>query len=163
MLAAPYAVTPLGFIPGEAMGLRQLGGCLGENAIVSPCTSIHNLTIGEDLADALADVSLIIVLTGERSSLINWVEQVGASADVPIVVGVTQALAPVVAPYYGSAQIDGYLNGLPATAAYQQAYVPTGTNNTVDSLYGAQSFVLLITAVILLVGGLVFGTSKKKS
>lgn len=162
-VAAPYEVTLLGFIPGEAMGLRQLGDCLGENALVSPCTSLHNLSVRENLADTLADVSLVIILTGERSSLINWVEQVSVSSDVPLVVGATQALEPLVVPYYASAQIDGYLNGLPATVAYQQAYMSANTNNTAESLYGAQSLVLLVTAVILLVGGLAFSATKKKS
>ena len=160
-IAAPYDVTVLGFIPGEAMGLRQLGNCLGENAPVSPCTSLHNLSVREELAAGLADVGLVIVLTGERSSLINWVEQVSVSSDVPVAVGATQALAPLVVPYYASAQIDGYLDGLPATMAYQQAY--TNINKSTAALYGAQSLVLLVTAVILLIGGLAFSVTKKKS
>ncbi|NHZ72376.1 MAG: hypothetical protein GWP17_04755, partial [Aquificales bacterium] len=161
-ITAPYDVVSLGLIPGEAMGIRQLGICLGENAQVSPCTSLHTRSVGDDLANALSDVSLIIVLTGERSSLINWVEQVGVNSDVPIVVGATQALEPVVVPYYASAQIDGYLNGLPAAIAYQQAYTQT-IDISAEAQYGAQSLVLLAAAIILLVGGLAFGFTNKEN
>jgi hypothetical protein len=161
-MTTPYNTTSLGLIPGEAMGLRQLGDCLGENALIANCTSLHNRTLSSETANALADVGLVVVFTGERSSLVNWVEQVSVNSDIPIVIGTTQALEPVVVPYFASAQVAGYLNGLPATVAYQQSF--TNLNNTsADTLYDAQSFVLLVTAVILMVGGLAFGFSKKKS
>ena len=159
-ITAPYDIIPLGLIPGEAIGLRQLGGCLGE--LASPCTSLYNRTLSDDLSNTLADVGLIVVLTGERNSLVNWVEQVGASSTVPIVIGSTQALEPVVVPYYASAQVAGYLNGLPATVAYQQAYMQLA-ESPAETQYGALSLVYLVTAVILLVGGLAFGLKKKKS
>lgn len=160
-VTAPYNVTSLGLIPGEAMGLRQLGSCLGEDAQVPHCTSLHNLSLSNDMSNMLADVGLIIVLTGDRSNLVNWVEQVGASSNVPIVVGTTQALEPVVVPYYASAQVEGYLNGLPATVAYQQTYIQID-NSPAETQYGALSLVYLVTAVILLIGGLAFGFKKKK-
>jgi len=163
-MTIPYDVTALGFIPGEAMGLRQLGNCLGKDAPVSPCTTLHNRSLNSDTADILADVGLIIVLTGERSSLVNWVEQVGTSSNVPIVIGATQALAPVVVPYYASTQVDGYLNGLPATVAYQQEYIQVQITDTpAKTLYGGLSLVYLVTAVILLIGGLALGFRKKKA
>ncbi|MBE2221181.1 MAG: hypothetical protein IAF02_06550, partial [Anaerolineae bacterium] len=161
-MTAPYNTTSLGLIPGEAMGLRQLSGCLGENALIPICTSLHNRTLNAATASALADVGLIVVLTGERSSLVNWVEQAGAGSDLPIVIGTTQSLEPVVVPYFASAQVAGYLNGLPATIAYQHAYTDM-QNTSSEILYDAQSFVLLVTAVILLIGGLVFGSRKKKA
>jgi hypothetical protein len=124
---------------------------------------LQGRTVGPETAAALADVGLIVVLSGERSSLVNWVEQVGANTDVPVVVGVTQALAPVAVPYYASGQLAGYLAGLPAAMAYQQAYLPATGFPTAEGQYGAQSLVLLVTAVIMLIGGLIFGLSRKKS
>lgn len=161
-ITAPYDVIPLGLIPGEAIGLRQLGSCLGEDALAAPCTSLHTRTLSNEMSNTLADVGLIIVLTGERNSLVNWVEQVGASSTVPIVIGATQALEPVVVPYYASAQVVGYLNGLPATVAYQQAYMQLA-ESPAETQYGALSLVYLVTAVILLIGGLAFGFKKKKA
>jgi hypothetical protein len=161
-ITAPYDATSLGLIPGEALGLRQLGDCLGKDSQVSGCKLLNNHILDSDTVDDMADVGLIVLLTGERSSLVNWVEQVGASSDVPIVIGTTQSLEPVVVPYFATTQVAGYLNGLPATVAYQQAYTDS-INTSADILYDAQSFVLLATAVILLIGGLIFGLRRKNS
>ncbi len=161
-LTTEYEVTELGFIPGEAMGLRQLSDCLG-NAVDASCSSLHGLPLNKNQKDGLADVALIVVLTGERSSLVNWVEQVGSSTDIPIVVGATQALAPAVVPYYASAQVEGYLNGLPDTVAYQQTYLSSNENAQTSAQYGAQSLILLATAVIMLLGGLIISLSKRGS
>ncbi|MFO7683863.1 MAG: zinc ribbon domain-containing protein [Chloroflexota bacterium] len=158
---AAYDVIALPLVPGEAMGLRQLGSCLGQNGIV--CTSLHGHTLTPETAQLLNEVSLVILFTGERSSLVNWVEQVGGASDVPLAVGATQALAPVVSPYYASGQVTGYLDGLPAAIAYKNAYQPAAETAAADAQYGAQSLVLLVTAVILLIGGLAFGLFRKKS
>jgi hypothetical protein len=165
-MTEPYDVLSLGLIPGEAIGLRQLGSCLGEDNQVSTCTIFNDRALNDEtaktMAEAMADVGLVVLFTGERSSLVNWVEQVGASSDIPIIIGTTQSLEPVVVPYFATTQVAGYINGLPATVAYQQAYTDLD-DTTADVLYDAQSLILLVTAVILLIGGMIFGLRRKNS
>ncbi len=162
-MTADYDVAELGFIPGEAMGLRQLSNCLGRNGADITCAALQGLSLNAALSDDLSDVALIVVLTGKRSNLVNWVEQVRTNTDIPIVVGTTQALAPVAAPYYASTQVEGYLSGLPDTMAYQQTYLSGMDNAPANAQYGAHTFVLLVTAVILLLGGLIMGLRKRGS
>ncbi len=103
----------LGYIPGETVGLRRLAACLEPaGGSPDPCTAYPA---------ELSSVAAIVLLTGERDSLVDWIEQVDAIANVPLVAGVTRALLPVAAPYYGSGQIDGLLAGEPGAAAYAAA------------------------------------------
>lgn len=110
--------SSLGYLPGEAMGLRQLGGCLQSGAEL--CRNLYGQPLAPEARQTLADVALVLVLTNERENLVNWLEQVGAVTDLPLVAGVTQSLAPVAAPYLASSQLAGLIDGLPAAAVYEQ-------------------------------------------
>jgi len=155
---AAYNPIALPLLPGEAMGLRQLALCLDA---ANNCTSLNGRALSPETAAQLSNVAAIILLTGERSSLVNWVEQVTASSQAPLVVGSTQALAPMVAPYYASGQVSGYLEGLPATIAYQNSYQSAVDFTAADAQYGAQSLVLWAAALILLFGSLTLGYFRK--
>ncbi len=149
--AVAQTLTPdqptLGLVPGESVGLRQLGDCLPD------CAVLNGNTLNNDVRQTLADVDLIIVLTGERDSLVNWLEQVGSRHDIPIMAGVTQSLAPVAAPYFDSGQLAGVIAGMPDTAVYQQLLL-SEPGDTVMSYLSAQSLAQLLAAALLLVGGL---------
>lgn len=106
----------LGYLPGEAIGLRRLAACLETG---SACRPIAGLGGQEAVEISAADLGLIVVFAADRDSLINWIEQVDAATAIPMVAGVTQALAPVAGPYVTSGQLDGLLAGFPATAALQ--------------------------------------------
>jgi hypothetical protein len=110
----------VGYLPGEASGLRALGACLK-----SGCETLAGRTLRPEAKTALADASLIVVLTGDRDSLAGWMEQVGTQSEVKIVAGVTQALGPVARPYMESQQLAGLVEGLPASVAYDQAGLGT--------------------------------------
>ncbi|MBK8987177.1 MAG: zinc ribbon domain-containing protein [Chloroflexi bacterium] len=150
----------LGMLAGEAIGLRQLGNCVGSPPVA--CPTLQGRGLSQEAQTALQDLGLIIVLTGERANLLNWVEQVGTAADVPLVVGATQALGPVVAPYYASGQLQGYLDGLPATVALAAHVGASDTLAQAQRQYGAQSLVQLAAALLLVVGALIMATARKK-
>jgi hypothetical protein len=149
---ADVAGQSLGFLPGEAIGLRQLGNCLRDRA----CETIAGRQVNTTLQQALSDVGLIIVLTGDRSSLINWIEQVGVISRVPLLAGVTQSLGPVAAPYVASGQLQGVIEGIPAVAVYQQAF-QAGVTQSVRQQLNAQGMAQLLAAALLLIGGLAYG------
>lgn len=157
-LATPYAHQPLGLLAGEAIGLRQLGACL-EIA----CDTLQGRALTPELQTALQDVGLIVLLTGERANLVNWVEQVGAATETPIVAGVTQALAPVAAPYTATGQLEGVLDGLPAVVAYADAFGATDSMEQTRAQYDAQGLMQLVAAILLLVGALAVGLVRPKA
>ena len=142
--------TSLGYLPGEATGLRALGVCL-----VEPCESLAGRKLTEEQQNALADVGLIVVLSADRDSLVGWVEQVGTQTDTMMIAGVTQAMAPVANPYLASDQFAGLIEGMPVAAAYADTYqVNDGVSaEHLTSLTLAQWLVI----VALLAGAIYFG------
>jgi ribosomal protein L40E len=134
--------TRLGYIPGETIGLRRLAGCLVAAEGEAACAGYPAGTAG---------VAAIVLITSERDSLVDWIEQVDTVADVPLVAGVTRALLPVAAPYYASGQIDGLLAGEPAAAAYA-ATIGAESNGSQMAL----AFATWLVVVLLLAGNIVF-------
>lgn len=72
------------------------------------------------------DVRYLIVLTSHTDRLRWWVEQNQAlqgreGTPLPMNVGVTSALRPLVAPYLESAGVEGWIAGLPQALAYHEA------------------------------------------
>ncbi|MEW5987926.1 MAG: hypothetical protein AB1791_14935, partial [Chloroflexota bacterium] len=109
------------FLPGEAVGLRALAGCLGGE---QPCPPPPGQLWAEELQRTLGQVALVIVFTGDQGSLVNWLEQVGPATDAPLVMGVTQALAPVASVYLSSGRLAGVLGGfLPAAGLSGQTWL----------------------------------------
>ncbi|MEI2608207.1 MAG: zinc ribbon domain-containing protein [Candidatus Promineifilaceae bacterium] len=146
------------FIPGETIGLRALAACLNGS---SDCFTLFGS--GGPLLLAPGEVGLIVVLTGERDSLLGWMEQVAPQTEnIPLVVGTTQGLAPLAQPYLGSQQIDGLIAGLPGAAAYEMAL--TGETGVVGKQLQAQALAQLLIVILLLVGAVYYaltGLSRK--
>jgi len=142
----------LGYLPGDATGLRRLGSCLID---ASSCETIPGLSIDGNSQDILQNVRAIIVLTAERDSLVNWIEQVGTQKPVPLISGITQALGPMASPYLASNQLAGSIAGMPAAAAVAQV-TDEGTyslGKALNSLTLAQWF----SFIVLVIGALYFG------
>ncbi|UCG23589.1 MAG: hypothetical protein JSW55_15805 [Chloroflexota bacterium] len=135
----------LGYLPGEATGLRALGACL-----VQPCDSLAGGSLSEAQQNALADVGLIIVLSADRDSLVGWVEQVGAQSDTTMIAGVTQGLGPVARPYLVSDQLAGLIEGMPIAAAYAETF-------QIDGDIAAEHLTSLVLAQWLVIGALLAG------
>jgi hypothetical protein len=152
-LTAPYDdVTNLGYLPGGSIGLRQLGTCLSAGNV---CESFTGQAIAADVQQELADVTLIIVLTSERDNLLDWIEQVGTPSEIPVIVGITQSVFPIAAPYYNTGQLQGMLNGVPDTAVYQQTY-DIESALPAEPLYNAQILGQLTAVIILIIGLLLY-------
>ncbi|MAT99708.1 MAG: hypothetical protein CL608_21420, partial [Anaerolineaceae bacterium] len=144
----------IGYVPGESIGLRQLGDCLGGR---NECEQLNGRLLSTDIQADLSQIGLIIVLTGDRDNLVNWIEQVGSVAgDVPIVAGVTQALTPLANGYATTGQLSGLLGGAPDAAAYEQlAALPA---SGVATHLNAQIFGQLLAGLLLLIGLITYGS-----
>ncbi|MBK8903695.1 MAG: zinc ribbon domain-containing protein [Anaerolineaceae bacterium] len=154
-LTADSEVQVIGYLPGEGIGLRQLGECLAGR---TACEQLNGRIIAADVQASLSEVGLVIVLTGDRDNLVNWVEQVGQVApDVQLVAGVTQALAPLTRSYASTGQIAGLLGGTPEARAYAQLIGQPAS--ALDARLNAQVIGQLLAAVLLLVGLVVYGTT----
>ncbi|MDX1662387.1 MAG: zinc ribbon domain-containing protein [Candidatus Promineifilaceae bacterium] len=112
----------LGYLPGEAVGLRRLASCLAPDAA---CASLTGAPLSPAAQERLAEVNLVVVVTGEREDLVNWIEQVDTFTTKPLVAAVTPAVAPVALPYYTSGQLEAF------TAAPDRT---TATETTLDAL-----------------------------
>jgi hypothetical protein len=154
-LTSESDVQFIGYLPGEGIGLRQLGDCLaGRNA----CDQLNGRVLDAELQASLSQTSLVIVLTNDRDNLVNWIEQVGAVAtNVPLIAGVTQALTPLANSYTTTGQLSGLLGGTPDAAAYEQLVnVPDGD---VQTQLNAQIYGQFLAGVLLLIGLLAYGVT----
>lgn len=151
----------IGMLVGEAIGLRQLGNCLGSQP--TTCATLQGRSLNANTQAALQDLGLIIVLTGERDSLVNWLEQIDPNTDIPIIAGVTQSLGPVAAPYYASGQLHGMLDGLPDTIALANRYGSSADLTQAEAQLRAQSLIQLVAAMLLVIGALALAANRKKS
>ena len=115
-------------------------------------------------------VDLIIVLTGERDSLINWFEQVGSQTEIPVVAGITQSLAPIAAPYQTAEQTSAVVAGFPSALSYEQLRLeskdsePGLTNQKQMGAYVMAQWLVIILfsggVIYYGIAGLVFSQNK---
>lgn len=154
-LTTEQTIQYIGYLPGEGIGLRQLGDCLAGRQL---CEQLNGRMLDTDIQANLSQTALVIVLTGDRDNLVNWIEQIGAVAtELPLVVGVTQALTPLANSYAAAGQLDGLLGGTPDTAVYEQlANMPDGPAQT---QLNAQIYGQLLAGLLLLIGLLAYGTT----
>lgn len=142
--------STLGYLPGEARGLRALSTCLDQT-----CATLAGRELDPGMQSALANVGLIIVLSADRDSLVNWIEQVGAQSEISMVGGVTQSLGPIARPYLDSDQLTGLIEGMPVSMAY------AGTAQDSEGNIAAQLVSLTLAQwlaiAVLLAGALYFG------
>jgi hypothetical protein len=153
-LIAGRSIDNLLFIPGEAIGLRRLGTCMARE---DPCSQIYGRSIDADLQEHLADASLVVVLTGERDSLVNWIEQVGAFNDVPMLAGTTQAIAPLASSYLASGQLHGLIASMNDTLAYRLEVTDATAAADHQQRLNVQHTSELVIALLLLIGAAIYG------
>ncbi|MEZ4592158.1 MAG: zinc ribbon domain-containing protein [Chloroflexota bacterium] len=154
-LVADQAVQFVGYLPGEGIGLRQLGDCLAGQIA---CEQLNGRTLDTEIQANLSQTALVIVLTGDRDNLVNWIEQIGAVAtELPLVAGVTQALTPLANSYAAAGQVDGLLGGMPDTAVYEQ--LTNVADGPAQTQLNAQIYGQLLAGLLLLIGLLIYGTT----
>lgn len=134
----------LGYIAGETLGLRRLARCLD--------TELPGAAACENYPPGTGEVAAVLLLTGERDSLVDWIEQVETVSHVPLLAGVTEALVPVAMPYYATGQLDGVVAGQAATAAIADA---SGVQDVQPSTLPLALAAWLVAA-LLLVGNVIF-------
>ncbi len=140
---------PMGYLPGEAVGLRSLSECLDQS---ESCETLFGKELPADISQRLSEVAQILILTSESDSLIAWIEQVGSQHEgMVLLAGVTQTLGPLVNPYIASEQLAGVLVGLPDLVTYERDLMGVES----DSLEGVGGFALTIW---LVAGFLLAGT-----
>lgn len=140
----------LGYIPGNAVGLRRLAPCLHSEAT---CQTLYGERLSEEASSALAQTGLVIVLAGDRESAINWIEQVASTTGKPMLAAVPQAVAPVLAPYNSSGQLTELLSAsAPALTAEESTSATPEAGNQATAVTLAQWLVI----GLLLVGNLIY-------
>jgi hypothetical protein len=143
----------IGYLPGEAVGVRQLGYCLAAGPL---CEGLVTRPLTAAERESLAAVSLVIILTGERDNLVNWIEQLAVYDQLTLAAGVTQSLRPIAAPYVASGQLEGLLSGMPDTAAYQTSLLGQAPDNGLTQQQNAQAAAQLVAALLLLTGLIIY-------
>ena len=134
----------LGYVPGEALGLRQLAGCLNGQ----PC-GVGNVP----------PIAAVLVLAGDRDSLQDWMEQVVPQVAQPILAAVPQAVAPTAQPYLTSGQLDGLLGGLSSTAVLA---ANTQASPAAEELRQSQTLAQLLALAILILSPLAVLAQRRK-
>lgn len=141
----------LGLLPGEAVGLRSLGNCLNSADNCAPLFGGSDAAIQSDLAD----LGLIIILTSDRNSLINWVEQVESQTDTPVIAAVAQPIGPLTLPYLSSGQLEGTVDGIPNASAYEKRLL--GQDGEAFQQFTAQTIVMWLVIIGLITATVVYG------
>lgn len=142
----------LGYLPGDAIGLRNFASCI--NA-VDACANVTGLSMEEETQSLLGQIGLVIVLSGERDAIVNWIEQVGTQVEGPMISGITQAMSPVAAPYIASGQLDGLVGGLPAVAAIDNNVEED--DNFVAKAMNSITLSQWMAVIVLIIGALFYG------
>ena len=142
----------LGYLPGDAIGLRNFASCIDA---VDACANVTGLSLEEETQSLLGQIGLVIVLSGERDAIVNWIEQVGAQVEVPMISGITQAISPVAAPYIASGQLDGLVGGLPAVAAIDNNVEED--DNFVEKAMNSITLSQWMAVIVLIIGALFYG------
>ncbi len=147
----------LGYIPGVEAGLRALGTSDGWFVRYD---YLHGQPLESFPAfqgvKGFKDWNLVVLLSGQPSTLLGWIEQVGSMIEVPMVAGVISGLKPYAEPYLSSGQLRGLLGGM-ADAAFYEAML--GKPSEAARATPVQAFALLIALLIILVGSLIKGGS----
>jgi len=158
----------LGYLPGEAVGIRSLEFLPREfQQWTFDGRELSDVpALGGDDGFALSNMSLIIVLTGNVNNIRWWVEQITvleeeSDRELLLVAGVSAAIEPLVRPYYDMAtpQINGLIVGLPGAADYERS-LDLSDGPARIRLNGQLVGRLTVLALILL-GMLIYGTSRQ--
>ncbi len=155
----------LGYLPGEAIGIRTLRFLLPYyQSQAFDGTDLEDTLVlegGESLE--LSDMALTIVLTEKDDNLRWWIEQTTAlerelDMDLPLVAGVSAAIEALARPYYDmeSPQIDGLVVGLAGAVDYERKldWLDGPAHVRLDGQLLGQSAVFVLIVIGMLIYGL---------
>jgi hypothetical protein len=141
----------LGYLPGDAAGIRSFAG--------SPREALRLSGIGVSFWDfpvlsgvqTLDDFSALIVVTDNPDTGRIWVEQAGPLLQgKPLLMVISAQAEPMLIPYYDSGQVRGLLTGLSGGLNYEAEREYSGQAHTYWDAYG---FGLMAIQSLILIGG----------
>jgi len=137
----------LGYLPNQPVSVRYFlnSGPAGKGRTdYRNGREVSRYPVAQGVKD-LSAVRLVIELAGNDNTLRTWVEQIAVRANVPVVAGVSAAIAPYAWPYLDSGQLQALLVGLPGAAEYEaQAGRQGKAIDSLGSQVAAQSAIVLL-------------------
>jgi hypothetical protein len=156
----PYGTHTLnlGYLPGEAIGVRSLAYLRDRQVYISPngtCQALSECPGWRNI-QGVEDVKLFVVVSDSAEPVRWWVEQLPIlpSGKRPMLAAVSAAALPTVRPYLTSmpaaqSRLSGLIGGMMAAAAYE---VYTGKPGRALSMVTAQSAAHLGLVIVALAG-----------
>lgn len=150
----------LGYIPGNEAALRAAGD---DFSAVLPLDYVKQQRLNTfpvlqgGKIKGTGDFALVVDLASDEAALRNWIEQVGARTQVPIIAAVPQSLDPIARTYKDvpNSGLKALLSGTSGSLAYNRQLVKSGTslgtfdNNALADRLNAQSVAQLLVAVVI--------------
>jgi hypothetical protein len=162
----------LGYLPGNEAALRSLATdfetTLPLDYVNSKRLDSYKLVQGGSVSK-IEDFGLIVDLASSEAELRNWIEQVAARTNVPVVAAVSQGLEPFARPYLGvpGAKLSAVVSGVAGANQYIRQLELAGKgggalNSTVDlnTRLNAQSVAALLVGLIIVAAFVTFGTRR---
>jgi hypothetical protein len=110
---------------------------------------------------SINDFGMVIVLTDNSETGRAWVEQVEPHlGDIPLVMAATSLAAPMLEPYYESAQINGLVMGLTDGSRYHVRITSNPSNANVELALQASAG---LVAIIFFAGLVIFSIQNLRS
>ncbi|HWQ04434.1 MAG TPA: zinc ribbon domain-containing protein [Longilinea sp.] len=147
-------VVNLGYLAGGSTGLQSFSMAPAQAAPATLQGALASWNKGVLAGvSSLKDFAAVIVLTDDPDKGRNWVEQVQpALASKPLLMISSAQAAPLLLPYYNSGQVKGIITGISGAAGYEGLIQSKGTATLLRTPY---QYAMLLTALLILVGGLV--------
>ncbi len=148
----------LGYLPGEAIGVRSLAR-LPDRQLYAPigdaCQSLGECPGWHDIR-GIENVALFIAIADSGDSVRWWIEQLPVLSpnELPLLAAVSAAALPTVRPYLipasaAPSRLSGLIGGMMATAAYE---VYSGRPGRALNMVAAQSAAHLGLVAVALAG-----------
>lgn len=150
----------LGYIPGNEAALRS---AVDDFSAVLPLDyqQIQRLDsypiLQQGTVRGAKDFALVIDLASDEAELRNWIEQVGARTNVPIVAAVPQSLDPIARSYnrVRGTGLQAVVSGTNGALQYNRQLLQAGRNtgqmniNALTDRLNAQSVAQLLVALVI--------------
>ena len=146
-------IINLGYLPGGAIGLQQLA--LEPRYTLEKTWQNTDPWNGTPLqsVNSLRDFSAILLITESPENGRLWIEQVLPSlGSMPAWLITSAQSAPVLLPYYRSAQLQGVLGGLAGGMMYERLLGQPGPSTT---LWDSYQIGIIGAFLTILIGGIV--------
>ncbi|MFN3928991.1 MAG: hypothetical protein ACK4OK_05090 [Thermoflexus sp.] len=145
-------VVHLGYYPGQEMGVvRLLTQPINQLGVDYRGQSLREFPIARDFEEGplAARLNLVVLITGSSDALRGWIQQIHGilPPEVPRIAAVGANLAPYVAPYRESGQLQAVAVGL-RDALLMEGPVPEGS----PTFFDLQAQTTLQVFIVLLIG-----------